>query len=102
MVHFIFQINQGAFNEIGGLHHSTILQKSLVDHFVPFLPLEKQHVKMCILAEAANRSLTEKDIENVMSHMTFWPKGVGVFSTTGCKKVAQKVDLVLEEMYDDL
>lgn len=45
----------GAFNEVGGLHQSGVIQQSLVDHFVPFLPLERSHVKKCVIVEAAKR-----------------------------------------------
>ena len=58
-------ITRGAFNEVGGLQHSNVIEKSLVDHFVPFLPMEKRHVKQCILVEAAK--LTGKLTEEVPS-----------------------------------
>ncbi|CAG2119042.1 unnamed protein product, partial [Medioppia subpectinata] len=41
-------INSGAFNEDGGLYKSDIVEKNLIDAFVPFLPLEKKHIKLCI------------------------------------------------------
>ena len=44
-------IAKGAFSEDGGLHHANVIEKSLVDHFVPFLPIERRHVKQCILVE---------------------------------------------------
>ena len=57
-------ITKGAFSESGGLQHSNLIEKSLVDHFVPFLPIERMHVKQCILVEAGNHlgkyQLTEK------------------------------------------
>jgi hypothetical protein len=53
-------IHRGAFNEAGGLHHSTVIEKSLVDHFVPFLPMERRHVRQCVQAEAGDRYLTDE------------------------------------------
>ena len=41
-------LNLGAFNELGGLQNADLIQKSLIDMYVPFLPLEKSHVKLCI------------------------------------------------------
>jgi hypothetical protein len=42
-------INSGAFNEMGGLYKSDIIEKNLIDAFVPFLPLEKKHIERCII-----------------------------------------------------
>jgi len=39
-------VNKGAFNEKGGLYKAGIVEKSLVDVYVPFLPLERRHVKL--------------------------------------------------------
>ena len=41
-------ISSGAFNEIGGLHKSAIVYHHLIDAYVPFLPLEKNHIKKCV------------------------------------------------------
>ena len=32
----------------GGLKRSSIVAHNLIDHFIPFLPLERQHVKKCV------------------------------------------------------
>lgn len=42
-------INLSAFNEKGGLWKSWVIEKQLIDFYVPFLPLERFHVKQCIL-----------------------------------------------------
>ncbi len=42
-------IKSGAFNEMGGLYKSDIIEKNLIDAFVPFLPLEKKHIELCII-----------------------------------------------------
>ena len=52
-------IFKGAFNEPGGLQHSGLLGKSLVDHFVPFLPLEAPHIKQCIKAAMGTETLAQ-------------------------------------------
>ena len=41
-------INSGAFNENGGLHRSDIVDKNLINAYIPFLPLEKKHIRLCI------------------------------------------------------
>jgi len=100
-------IAAGAFNEVGGLQHSRMIEKNLVDAFVPFLPMERRHVKTCVLRELDRReeSLTREEKESlaqkVTDELTFWPSDTQLFSISGCKRVAQKVDLFLEEIEFD-
>jgi len=92
---------KGAFNEGGGLHKSAIIDKSLIDAYVPFLPLEQVHVKQCARRELLHRELEPNDysdlINQVVEELSFWPDEVRLFSTTGCKRVSQKVDELLYE-----
>lgn len=44
----------GAYNVIGGLYRSNIIDSHVIDHFVPFLPLEARHVELCIRKEFEN------------------------------------------------
>lgn len=96
-------VNVGAFNELGGLHKSSVIEKSLIDVYVPFLPLERVHIKMCIEREvtARNRTLTHQQIQDIADDLVYWPAETGLYSTTGCKRVAPKVDLKLEELEGD-
>ena len=50
-------IAAGAFNEAGGLQFSRVIERSLVDVFVPFLPLERTHVKTCVRNELQRRAI---------------------------------------------
>ncbi|KAK8406242.1 hypothetical protein O3P69_007154 [Scylla paramamosain] len=98
-------IERGAFNEEGGLHKSELIQHSLVDHYIPFLPLERHHVELCIRDEIIRRghTPTKELIQKVSSEMVYFPPENQLFSTTGCKRVAQKVGFVLaDELYGDL
>lgn len=93
---------RGAFNEIGGLQKSLIIDKSLIDIYVPFLPLEQIHVRQCIERELKLREIQEDDIigevsEQILSDMLFWPEETQLYSSTGCKRVTQKVDELLYE-----
>ena len=97
-------IQAGAFNEVGGLHQSSVIERSLIDHYVPFLPLELEHVKACAMVEAKRRGeyLSPAEIDRVADDIAYWPAQEQLFSTTGCKRVGQKVDMLLEEGQDDL
>lgn len=44
-------LTRTAYNEPGGLKRAAIIEAHLIDHYVPFLPLEREHVEACIRAE---------------------------------------------------
>ena len=81
------------------MQYSRMIEKNLVDVFVPFLPLERKHVKICVRNEFEKRSVefSEEMVEKVADELSYWPAELKLFSTSGCKRVAQKVDLMLEE-----
>ena len=95
-------ILKGAFNEgEGGLRKSAIIDKSLIDAYIPFLPLEQVHVKQCARRELLNRDLNPDDFPNLINQvseeLSFWPEDTRLFSMTGAKRVSQKVDELLYE-----
>lgn len=53
-----FIIQYMAITIAGGLHKSELIQHSLVDHYIPFLPLERHHVELCIRDEIIRRGHT--------------------------------------------
>ena len=95
-------ILKGAFNEVGtGLHKSLIIDKSLIDIYVPFLPLEQKHVRQCVNREITLRGYWPPDhldlVDQVIADLAFWPSDTQLYSSTGCKRVSQKVDELLYE-----
>ncbi|GFQ93781.1 torsin-1B [Trichonephila clavata] len=88
-------ISRGAFNEPGGLWHSDLVKKDLIDVYVPFLPLEKKHVKNCIIAELRSRNMRTDSVivDRIANQLLYVPEEAELFSVSGCKKVNQKVDL---------
>lgn len=84
----------GAYNVIGGLYHSNVIDSHVIDHFVPFLPLETRHVELCIRKEFDNfciYDLKDEDISNILnSVMTI--DDTGMFSNNGCKRISKKVE----------
>lgn len=94
-------INLASFNLHGGLWHSRLIEKNLITAFVPFLPMEKRHVKECIRADLKAKNYTRTNdhiLDRVLSELQYFPKESELFSTTGCKRVPQKVDYIMEEM----
>ena len=95
-------INEGAFNELGGLHHSSVIDSSLIDVYVPFLPLERKHVRRCVEKEARDRNISMRmsaeDTENIVNSLSYWPQDTKLYSTTGCKRISNKLDLFQEDL----
>ncbi|CAL8406242.1 unnamed protein product [Arctogadus glacialis] len=84
-------------NKNSGLWHTSLIDKNLVDFFVPFLPLEYRHVVQCAMAEMEARGLPPNpDLANlVASELTYFPKTDRVFSVKGCKTIESKLDYYL-------
>ena len=91
-------INHGAFNSEGGLWHSQLILHNLIDFFVPFMPLEKSHIKKCVEADLRKKNKTvENHIVNNVADQMQYSSPDNVFSSTGCKKVSSRVDFVIED-----
>ncbi|POI30969.1 hypothetical protein CIB84_005279, partial [Bambusicola thoracicus] len=80
-----------------GYAHSRFLEENLVDFFVPFLPLEYHHVKLCARDAFLARGLpyTEAALDEVARMMVFVPKEEKLFSAQGCKSVSQRINYFL-------
>lgn len=91
-------IANGAFLEKGGFHLSDTIQNNVIDHYVPFMPLEEEHVRKCVIHAFAERGMvypSEEMIQEVLSHLTFGPEPLNLFSMSGCKRIEQKVATVV-------
>ncbi|KAI7794461.1 torsin-1A-like isoform X1 [Triplophysa rosa] len=87
---------QGIFNDKNsGFWHSSLIDEHLVDHFVPFLPLERKHLKQCVLAEMTSLNIThDYDVmDSVLKDMPFFPPEEEAFSLKGCKTLHNKLGL---------
>ncbi|UJR09216.1 hypothetical protein I4U23_013464 [Adineta vaga] len=96
-----------AFSEAGGLWHASLINRHLVTFFVPFLPLEHSHVRTCIQrqldlareSEEYDYNKSDNDIvNNVLDLIEFAPPETLLYSVSGCKKVQQKLDFILERI----
>ena len=92
-------LQKSAFNQKNGLRLSGVIHKNLIDHFVPFLPMEREHVQKCIKDELkrVNANTHDNTIRQVMEELIWFPKDHKLYSQSGCKKIAQKVALVLAD-----
>ena len=90
-------LNLDEFNTKTGFWHSSLIEKHLIDYFIPFLPLERSHIKMCAKAdlELKGYRVTERILNSVADEMLYSPDDLKVFSKSGCKKVSSKVDYIM-------
>ncbi|XP_043505268.1 torsin-1A [Polistes fuscatus] len=90
-------ISIGAFNERGGFHLSDTIETSVIDHYIPFLPLEEDDVKKCVMSVFKKRGAvpTTEMIDEALSHLTFDPPPHNLYSKSGCKRIEQKVTILL-------
>lgn len=90
-------IADGAFTEKGGFHHSDAIQTSVIDHYVPFLPLEEVHVRKCLARAFTERGVAPREemVEEALSHLTFGPEPLNLYSMAGCKRIEQKVAAIV-------
>uniref|UniRef100_A0A914VBV2 Torsin n=1 Tax=Plectus sambesii TaxID=2011161 RepID=A0A914VBV2_9BILA len=95
-------ITTAAYNEEGGLRYSQLISGHLIDHFVPFLPLERQHVMLCIrdYLKLMNHEPTEDRIKSIADSLQYFPKSTQIYSAAGCKRIAQKADLIMQAEMD--
>lgn len=97
---FQIYIENGAFNEKGGLQKSTVIKNSLIDVFVPFLPLEKQHVIECVIDILHKKKcfgIPMDKVKAIAEQLTYAPPGFEYFSRSGCKQLETIVALNLED-----
>jgi len=82
-----------------GLYQSRLIDKSLIDVYVPFLPMEKVHVKLCAQNELKKHNHKLKDKEtalmSIVNGLSYYPEDMELYSVTGCKRIAQKVSIYI-------
>lgn len=71
-----------------------MIDKNLVDFFVPFLPLEYKHVVQCAMAEMKARGVEpdQNVADQVARDLVYFPKAERVFAVKGCKTIESKLD----------
>eukprot|EP00067_Danio_rerio_P051433 XP_684868.5 torsin-1A-like isoform X1 [Danio rerio] len=94
------KISTNVYNDKNcGFLHTSIIDEHLIDHFIPFLPLELKHVRQCVLAEMKHLNITKDDelADEVARDMPYFPEEERIFAVKGCKSVRQKLVLHVDE-----
>ncbi|XP_041518290.1 torsin-3A [Microtus oregoni] len=76
---------------------SRLVKENLIDFFVPFLPLEYCHVRLCVRDAFLSQDLlyTEEALDEIAKMMTYVPEEEQLFSSQGCKSISQRINLFL-------
>ena len=92
-------ISDKIFIEAGAFKNSEFVSREVVDAYIPFLPLEKNHVKKCIL-----RAIEQRDYEpdlsmvlGILDDIVWISNGVEMFAESGCKRIEQIISMYLED-----
>lgn len=99
------QLSQDHFNSIFvselNAWSSVLVKNHLIDAFVPFLPLEREHVIQCIRRDLVSKRFSTDlgTVNKILRELSFSSFGDIHLSQTGCKRVADKVDLVMFEKH---
>ncbi|XP_044730363.1 torsin-like protein [Chrysoperla carnea] len=94
LYHFERDLFIESFNKAGGFLFADIVESHLIDHYIPFLPLDRKHVELCIKDEFQLRGVyrpTSDQIKEIMEYVDF----DGQFASAGCKRISAKVGSVI-------
>uniref|UniRef100_A0A3P8XDM4 AAA+ ATPase domain-containing protein n=1 Tax=Esox lucius TaxID=8010 RepID=A0A3P8XDM4_ESOLU len=88
-------------NKNSGFWHISLIDKNLVDFFVPFVPLEYKHLVQCGMAEMDAQGLVPNHtlVDQMVRDMVFFPKSEKIFSVTGCKTISNKLSYYGEHVF---
>ncbi|XP_060499617.1 torsin-3A [Panthera onca] len=80
-----------------GFGQSRLVKENLIDFFVPFLPLEYRHVRLCARDAFLSQELpyTEEALDQIAKMMVYVPKEEQLFSSQGCKSISQRINYFL-------
>lgn len=100
-----------SFHEKGGFQNAAIIKQDLITFFVPFLPLERSHIRSC--AQQQLKRLLEYDkyeykysendvIDKVLNLIEFSASDSYEYALSGCKRVEQKLSFIFESLRSNL
>ncbi|XP_052076356.1 torsin-1A-like [Mytilus californianus] len=98
-------ITTSAFNtKESSLYHSDVLIHHVITAYIPFLPLERKHIRQCIkdylLLKKYYKNcedIKDEKVREIEEQLQYSPEEEQLFSTTGCKRVPEKTIYVMEE-----
>ncbi|XP_049887457.1 torsin-1A [Pectinophora gossypiella] len=85
----------------GGFEKADLIARHLIDHYIPFLPLEQQHVERCALSEFRLNGVYDPSDEMMMdalSVITYGPsEDQPIFSNNGCRRFIKHIPYIIKK-----
>lgn len=85
----------------GGFEKAATIAHHLIDHYIPFLPLEQHHVDMCARAGFRKHGIllpTDEMMADAMSVITYGPtENQPIFANNGCKRFTRHIPYVVHK-----
>ena len=82
-----------------------LLSRGVSLSLVPFMPLSRTVVRKCIMNDIKSRFPNQGDfapprkiVDNLLQELKYFSDEFPVFSTSGCKTVTSKLDILLEDL----
>ncbi|XP_053601083.1 torsin-1B isoform X2 [Plodia interpunctella] len=98
-------IRRTAYHQ-GGLEKSATIAHHLIDHYIPFLPLEQNHVELCALAEFRFHGIlnpSEEMMAEALTVITYGPsEDQPIFANNGCKRFTRHIPYVIQKFKSKL
>ncbi|XP_037726583.1 torsin-like protein [Drosophila subpulchrella] len=90
-------LRKAAYNLDGGLKKTTMIEAHVIDHYIPFLPMEKAHVVNCLEVEFGRwgKDPNRKIIDEIMASSISYDRTHGLFAISGCKTLEKKVAMAI-------
>ena len=91
-------ISDNIFIEEGAFKNSEFVSRGVIDAYIPFLPLEKNHVKKCIERAIQARGYKTKlsMVLRVLNEIVWISNGIEMFAFSGCKRIEQIITLCMD------
>ena len=82
-------ISDTIHNEEGAFKDTEFVTRQVIDASIPFLPLEKSHVRKCIKRAIEDRGEIPLDslVDKVLEDLRFVPEDLKRFAASGCKRL---------------
>ena len=91
----------------GGMYLSDVIISHMITAYVPFLPMERKHIRQCIKDVLVSqkyykrKDIQEKVVSKIENQLTYFPADEQIFSVNGCKRVQEKVAYVMDDDDED-
>ena len=91
-------ISEDIYREDGAFKDTDFVRRQVIDAAIPFLPLERSHVEMCVERAITERGKTPTQyvVNKVLRDVRFVPEGLDKFSEFGCKRI----DTIISDYID--